>query len=49
MEFSYSSDFEDNVYVFIVVFKIVQMLMDVAMEEVLREHCCGGALRCAAT
>ena len=37
-EFSYSAYFEENVYFFIVIFKIMQMLMDVVMGDLLREH-----------
>mmetsp|Transcript_751 Transcript_751/g.1598 ORF Transcript_751/g.1598 Transcript_751/m.1598 type:complete len:1761 (+) Transcript_751:28-5310(+) len=37
-EFSYSALFEDNVYVFIMVFKTIQMIMDVFMGDMLREH-----------
>jgi hypothetical protein len=37
-EFSYSSIFETYVYTFIMVFKIIQMLMDVVMGDLLREH-----------
>ncbi|GMH75260.1 hypothetical protein TL16_g06700 [Triparma laevis f. inornata] len=37
-EFSYSALFEENVYVFIMVFKTIQMIMDVFMGDMLREH-----------
>merc|ERR1719230_2336670 len=36
-EFSYSETFSENVYLFIVVFKAIQMLMDLLMESILRE------------
>jgi hypothetical protein len=37
-EFSYSSQFEDNVYMWIVAFKIVQMLMDQILAGLLKEQ-----------
>ena len=37
-EFSYSSIFEEYVYTFIMLFKMIQMLMDVIMGDLLREH-----------
>jgi len=37
-EFSYSSIFEEYVYQFIMVFKLIQMLMDIIMGDLLREH-----------
>ena len=45
-EFSYSSTFANNVYTFIVAFKIIQMLMDMLMESILREHLMVNPLVC---
>ncbi|CAM9682036.1 unnamed protein product, partial [Discosporangium mesarthrocarpum] len=37
-EFSYSSSFANSVYIFIVGFKIVQIVIDLVLEAMLREH-----------
>lgn len=43
-EFSYSSMFENHFFVFIGIFKLLQMLMDLALSAVLRESFMIGAL-----
>lgn len=38
LEFSYSHSFADNQYLFIIIFKVVQMFIDLAMAHLLREN-----------
>ena len=37
-EFSYGQWFEDNVYTFIIIFKVVQIVMDIIFKEMMKEH-----------